>query len=133
MSVEADLYPKNKPERWNLIDGCIGEGSPFHETFGYYAQGVEEGTATLPAGWKERLVPIRNEKTRGATALCLEIHDLLIAKYVAGREKDTRFARAAFRAKMVDPEILRARLEATSIDPEQKTRIAQRIAVDASA
>ena len=52
-SEEADLFPKNHPERWDLIDGSIGEGSPFHETFGYYAQGIEEGTATLPAGWKD--------------------------------------------------------------------------------
>jgi hypothetical protein len=59
VSVEADVYPKNRPERADLIDGSIGEGSPFHETFGYYAQGVGETTATLPAGWKERLIPIR--------------------------------------------------------------------------
>ncbi len=27
-SVEADVYPKNHPERWELIDGSIGELSP---------------------------------------------------------------------------------------------------------
>src|SRR5882762_9752570 len=58
MSVEADLFPKNRPERWDVIDGSIGEGSPFHDTYGYYAQGVEEGTAILPDGWKVRLVAI---------------------------------------------------------------------------
>ncbi len=36
-SIEADVYPKNHPERWELIDGSIGELSPFHRTFGYYA------------------------------------------------------------------------------------------------
>jgi hypothetical protein len=41
VSNEADVYPRNHPERWELIDGSIGELSPFHETFGYYAQGVE--------------------------------------------------------------------------------------------
>ena len=30
--------------------------SPFHVEFGYYADPVEEGTATLPAGWRRRLV-----------------------------------------------------------------------------
>ena len=59
MSVEADVFPENKPARWDLIDGTIGEGSPFHSTFGYCAQGVDETTALLPAGWKTRLVPIR--------------------------------------------------------------------------
>jgi hypothetical protein len=39
----------------------------FHETFGYYAHGVGEETAILPASWRERLVPLRNENTRGAT------------------------------------------------------------------
>ena len=34
VSDEADVYPKNLPERADLIDGSIGEGSPFHETFG---------------------------------------------------------------------------------------------------
>jgi hypothetical protein len=40
-SVEADMYPKNHPDRWELIDGSIGELSPFHDTFGYYARGVQ--------------------------------------------------------------------------------------------
>lgn len=55
VSTEADVYPKNHPERADLIDGSIGELSPFHDTFGYYAQGVSEGTAILPAGWQGRL------------------------------------------------------------------------------
>jgi len=25
MSDEADVYPKNHPERWELIDGAVGE------------------------------------------------------------------------------------------------------------
>ena len=29
-SDEADVYPKNRPERWELIDGAIGELSLFH-------------------------------------------------------------------------------------------------------
>ena len=54
ISAEADVYPLNHPERADLVDGSIGELSPFHETFGYYAQGVGEETATLPVGWKGR-------------------------------------------------------------------------------
>ncbi|MDZ7754656.1 MAG: hypothetical protein U5S82_24135 [Gammaproteobacteria bacterium] len=51
MSMEADLIPAEHPDRWNLLDGTIGEMSPFHESFGYYADGVEESTAVLPAKW----------------------------------------------------------------------------------
>lgn len=39
-SMEADVYPRNHPERADLIDGSIGEDSRFHETYGYYARGV---------------------------------------------------------------------------------------------
>src|ERR1700722_10114323 len=105
-SAEADVYPLNHPERAELIDGSIGEGSPFHETYGYYAQGVGEETATLPAGWRDRLVVIRNANTRDATGWCLEVHDLVLSKWCAGREKDARFIRAAIEAVLVQAAIL---------------------------
>jgi hypothetical protein len=38
-SEEADVYPRNYPERADDIDFAIGELSSFHETFGYYAHG----------------------------------------------------------------------------------------------
>ena len=92
-SMEADLYPRNRPERADLIDGAIGEGSHFHQQFGYYAQGVGEDTATLPRGWQKRLVAIKNENTGGVQGLCLEVDDLALSKYIAGREKDLAFTR----------------------------------------
>ena len=46
-SEEADVYPRNHPERADDIDAAIGELSPFHETHGYYAQGVSPKTAKL--------------------------------------------------------------------------------------
>ena len=70
-SVEADVYPRRRPDLADLIDGSIGEDSMFHETFGYYAQGVAPETAVCPAGWEGRLVIVRNENTHLATGLCL--------------------------------------------------------------
>src|SRR5690242_12182470 len=93
VSAEADMFPLNRPELADLIDGSIGEGSPFHELFGYYAQGVSERTATLPAGWRSRLVRISTPNTRGIVGLCLEVNDLAVSKYIAGREKDLEFTR----------------------------------------
>jgi hypothetical protein len=55
-SMEADIYPMQRPELAELIEGAIGEGSPFHDLFGYYAQGVGPETAVLPTGWQARLV-----------------------------------------------------------------------------
>lgn len=117
VSMEADLFPLNHPERADVIDGSIGELSPFHEAFGYYAQGVGEETARLPDGWKERLVVIENENTRGVRGLCLEVHDLLVSKVIAGREKDLAFLREAAQHHMADPEILLRRLETVQVEP----------------
>lgn len=127
VSMEADLFPLHHPDRWDLIDGTIGEGSPFHETFGYYAQGVGEETAILPSGWRSRLVAIRGPGTRGATGWSLEIHDLLIAKYAAGREKDLAFTQEAIRHRLVREQILEARLSETRLSPELRTLIEARI------
>jgi hypothetical protein len=130
VSMEADVYPKNEPDRADLIDGSIGELSPFHETFGYYAQGVGPDTARLPAGWQDRLIPVRNENTRGATGWCLEVHDLVLSKYVAGREKDLEFVAAAARHRLVDRDELLRRLATMSIDETRRTLAEQRILRD---
>ena len=127
VSNEADLYPKNKPELADLIDGTIGELSPFHETFGYYAHGVAETTATLPAGWKDRLVPLSNENTLGATGWCLEVHDLLISKLVAGRDKDLTYAREAATHGMGDATILKERLTRTELSPKLRAVVEGRV------
>ena len=82
----------------------------FHQTFGYYAHGVDETTATLPAGWVDRLVPLANDKTGGATGWCLEVHDLAVSKLVAGRGKDLDFVRVLVRERMVDPAVLQERV-----------------------
>jgi hypothetical protein len=123
VSVEADVYPKNHPDRWELIDGSIGELSPFHQTFGYYAQGVQPGTATLPAGWEQRLVVVSNANTRGARGLCLEVHDLALSKYVARREKDREFLEAAIRHGLLRQPALLERLEVTPVDDERRAYI----------
>ena len=53
--VTEEMYDEllNEDIKADLIDGSIGEASMFHETFGYYAQGVVERTAVLPDGWRE--------------------------------------------------------------------------------
>lgn len=38
-SAELDVYPKSDPSRAAEIDGALGDGSRFHETYGYYAHG----------------------------------------------------------------------------------------------
>jgi hypothetical protein len=128
ISSEADLYPRKHEQRADLVDGTLGEGSPFHRTFGYYAQGVDSTTAVLPDGWQDRLISVCAPRTRGATGWCLEIHDLLISKLAAGREKDLEFAAAAARHGLAHGDLLRARLAATKSDPRILAAVAARIA-----
>jgi len=130
VSDEADVFPRGDPGRSDLIDGSIGQGSPFQRTFGYYAHGVDETTAILPEGWRDRLVLVAGENTRFVRGWCLEIHDLAIAKYAAGRDKDLNFTRALVRHGMVVREVLEQRLEATPLDPGMRGRISSRIQRD---
>src|SRR4051812_3181297 len=97
VSEELDLYAPGDEQASDLIDGSIGERSPFHETFGYYAHGVGAETAILPARWKERAVIIRSGATGGVTGICPHPADLAISKLAAWREKDREFVRALLR------------------------------------
>ena len=102
-----------------MIDGSIGEGSPFHQTFGYYAHSVSVETAVLPEGWRQRLVPLHNQNTGGGIGLCLEIHDLAVSKLVAGREKDLDFISGLLRHRLILMDTIRARLKATALPPDR--------------
>jgi hypothetical protein len=110
VSREADVYPRNHPERAIEIDRSLGDGSYFDATFGYYAHAVGPETATLPAGWEKRLVPVQNENTGGATGWCPEVHDLLLSKCAAGRERNWQFVEQAVRHGLADPPELRRRV-----------------------
>lgn len=122
-SVEADLIPKNRPELANLVEGSIGEGSLFHDTFGYYGNGVGPDTAILPAGWERRLVKIRNENTMGATGWCLEVHDLVLSKYVAGRKKDLTFNLEVIRLGYAGRKLLLERIDGLPLGKQGRKRI----------
>jgi hypothetical protein len=107
-SLEADLVlaaAKKGPE----TEALLGADSRFSVTHGIWVDVVGIETAALPRGWRRRLVPLVNEDTGSARALCLERHDLVISKLVAGREKDLVFARALLEARLISLSILRAR------------------------
>jgi hypothetical protein len=120
-SMDLDLYPRDDPAASAVIDGAIGEGSTFHQTFGYYAHGVGPETATLPPGWEQRLVPVRSEATQGATAWCLDPLDLAASKLVAGREQDLDFVGLMLRERLIRKDRLLERLR-TIGDSEQRAR-----------
>jgi hypothetical protein len=130
MSMEADLYPRNHPERAELVDGAIGELSVFHDQFGYYAQGVSPDTAILPSGWQDRLVIVKNANTGSGTGLCLSIPDLMLSKYAAGREKDRAFNHALAAHGLADLATLRQLLATLPVDETRRCTIATQMAQD---
>ena len=126
-SMEADVYPKNNPEKADKVDGAIGEGSSFHELNGYYAQGVGKSTAVLPTDWESRLIAVKNENTNGVTGYCLEVHDLAISKMVAGRPKDLDFVRELVRHNMIQKRTMLHRLGQTDLQGSMRSNIRTRI------
>src|SRR5919197_601895 len=126
-SMEVDLYPRRHPERADDIDGSIGDGSWFHRTYGYYGHGVCPETAKAPAGWEERLVvvevPLRVSSRQRAVAFCMEPHDMVLAKCVAGRERDREFVREALEHELVDDAVLLSRVEDLPVDEDDRRRV----------
>jgi|SRR6266853_228276 len=128
-SAEVDLLAAKNPRRTEWLN-AIGVYSQFHETFGYYADPVDEKTATLPKGWKSRLVNLPPGDTEGVKGLCLEPHDLAIAKYVAFRDKDLVFTGELARRGIVSEERLLTLLDQTQIDEHLRSRIRNQISRD---
>lgn len=124
-SMEADIYPLQHPELADLIDGAIGEASPFHERFGYYAQGVGPDTAVLPTNWQHRLVKLQNQNTDLKVGWCLELHDLAVSKLAAGRDKDWPFVSTMLQHGLIHPQTLQDRLIHTPLSDAQRQRLAK--------
>jgi len=113
------------------VDGSLGDGSRFHEAFGYYAHGVGPETAKAPLGWEDRLVavaiPPRPGSELAPVAYCLEVHDLVLAKCAAGRERDWEFAGEALAAGLVRLVTLAERIPSLPLDEEHRRGIETRL------
>ncbi len=123
MSAEADIYPLQHPELAEKIEGAIGEGSQFHEHFGYYAQGVGPETAILPTGWINRMHKIQNAATNGRVAYYLDVADLFMSKAAAGRDKDRDFCIALLAFDYVQSERALSLVADMPLDEEHKRRL----------
>ena len=129
MSMEADVAFLDDQDRAkaDLVTAAIGEDSNFHQLRGYYAEGIHVETATLPEGWRDRLItqPVpAGSNGPGFVASFLERHDLVVAKLAAFREKDVRFVTELATAGLIDLQIARERLDDTALHPVAKQRAA---------
>lgn len=126
-SMEADMYPRRAPDKAIDIEGSLGDGSAFHQTYGYYAHAVGPETAKAPRGWEDRLVRVEIEprvtSTTRVVAFCLEPHDLVLSKLAANRERDWKFAKAALAAGLVQPDILLGRVGDLPVRDELRATI----------
>jgi hypothetical protein len=127
MSAEVDIYPLRAPELADQIDAAIGEGSQFHETYGYYAQGVGPETAILPAGWLQRLCRIQNAATNDRVGYCLDVVDLFMAKAAADRDKDREFNMGLLKHGFVSATDALSLVSSMPLDDAEKRRLAARI------
>ena len=73
----------------------------------------------LPAGWKNRLIAVSNANTGNGCGLCLEVHDLAVAKLMAGREKDTAFVAGLLRHKLARANLIESRLSQSPLSGER--------------
>lgn len=108
-SQEADLYPLRNPHLAELMEGAIGAGSIFEETFGYHADGVGPETAKLPRGWFDRACRLTFDTT-AATGICPEPNDLAVSKLISGRAKDLEWVESGLAAGLFEPATIRPRL-----------------------
>jgi hypothetical protein len=108
-SQEADLYPLRNPQLADLVEGAIGAGSIFEETFGYHADGVGPETAKLPRGWFERACRLTFDTT-AATGICPEPNDLALSKLISGRPKDLDWVQSGLAAGLFEAATMQARL-----------------------
>lgn len=123
MSAEADIYPLAALDLADMIDGALGEGSSFHETYGYYAQGVGPETAILPEGWLQRVHRVQTAATDGRVGYCLDLTDLFLSKAAAGRDKDRAFCIALLQHGHVLADDALARLAGMPLDDAARRRL----------
>jgi hypothetical protein len=131
VSMEADVYPLNSPEKAEEIERNIGDGSFFQQTFGIYAHGVGPETVVGPKGWEARLVRVAIERRVHSkidpVALCLEVHDLVLAKCARGEERDWEFARALRDVGILDRRELLRRFGEMDASAETLDRMRSRL------
>jgi hypothetical protein len=84
----------------------------------------------LPKGGKGRLVNLPPGDTEAVQGLCLDPHDLAIAKYAAAREKDLIFTRELARRGTVVQDQLLTLLDQTPLGDERRALIRARILED---
>ena len=116
----ADLLPEPFEElAATMLDQALGEDRAYYQRHGYHADILRDSiTTTLPAGWRERLVPVP-----GTNASALDPHDLAAVKLLVARPKDLALVRDLLAVRLLDPALIRARINLRPLPAEAVPRI----------
>ena len=125
LSTEVDVMAMNDPtgEKALKINGALGELSRFDQSFGYYAEGVEDGLCRFPEGWRDRMVRVHTPATNGVTGLCVDPHDLCVAKLLAGRDKDLKYVAALLKSGHIKADVVVTRARTTELTNDEFERL----------
>lgn len=125
-SGEIDAYPINwlgweqehpGDEASEEINALFGWGSIFHETHGFYIDGVDARTATLPPGWQDRVIYLAVQLDGAkVTAIAPSPEDLVVSKLARLDEKDILYIQERHRFRPLDIETIAERLAATEME-----------------
>ena len=121
LSLDADLLLAPCTERMaSILHEAVGEGSLFHKEFGVFADLLRPDIMeTLPAGWKERTIPLPGFET----ARCLHITDLAMVKLALGRDKDMHLLRQLLSKKLLTLDALREHYTMLELDEHRLFQI----------
>jgi hypothetical protein len=100
------------------VNALFGYMSPFHAAFGFFIDGVDETTAILPPGWRERSQSL--QVADGGTqikAVAPSLDDLIVSKLHRLGETDRAYIAACHAAHPLDIERLKNLLGQCRPDP----------------
>jgi hypothetical protein len=138
-SPEIDAFPENA-RIWELmeaerttddvppiasehIDGLFGENSQFHQTHGFYIDGVDETTAKLPRGWQSRAIKLRTEVAgRNVFGIAPAAEDLIVSKIARLDDRDKLFVEAIHAQRPLALDLIEQRINDTDLDPAVAAR-----------
>jgi hypothetical protein len=130
-SLEIDAYPGNA-KFWEIeerkkepdaeasehINALFGQGSMFHQTHGFYIDGVDDNTARLPPNWEARAFRKRIEVAgKSVLAVAPAPEDLIVSKLARLDPKDKEFVESYIDARPLDLKAIEELVLATDLDP----------------
>lgn len=115
--TQKQLDPDDDPEASEEIATLYGEGSAFHKQHGFYIDGVDENTASLPRQWQQRCIqrPV-DVDGKQVLAVAPSPEDIIVSKLARLVDKDKEFILAYHQERPLDKNLILQRLDDTDLD-----------------